>query len=148
VLALIDIHAVKEQEEELRKLRMSAEALLDVVEDPVAILDGKFTVRTANRAFCDAFGVGADGADGKTLAALTDGPYDARALHDRLAREARPDGAQSSIVLDGAGDGARVEVIARWIPTPDEDGLIVVGLRQHTPSSGGGETGGSGSEPR
>jgi two-component system CheB/CheR fusion protein len=148
VLALIDIHAIKEHEEGLRKLRLSAEALLDVVQGPAAVLDGKLRVRSANRAFYDAFGVGSDGADGKPLAALTDGPYDAPALHDRLAREVRSDAPQSSIVLDGAGDGARVEVIARWIPTPDEDGLIVIGLRQQRRHPGGETAGGSGSEGR
>jgi hypothetical protein len=39
-------------------------------------------------------------------------------------------------------------VIARWIPTPDEDGLIVIGLRQQRRHPGGETAGGSGSEGR
>jgi two-component system CheB/CheR fusion protein len=139
VLALFDIHTTKQHEQELRRLRLSARAMVDVVRDPFAVLDEKFRVQTANRAFWDAFGVGPDGAAGKPLATLTGGAWDARALQERLAGEVRPDAPLASIVLDGGGpDRARVEVLARLISGTGDGALIVVSVRDHGEAATGG----------
>ena len=51
VVALFDIDAAKRHEIELRQARAHAEAIVDAVRHPLAVLDGELRVRTANRAF-------------------------------------------------------------------------------------------------
>ncbi len=55
ILALVDIDTVRRALTEARESREFAEAVVETVREPLLVLDGDLRVKTANRAYCEAF---------------------------------------------------------------------------------------------
>ena len=137
VLALIDIHSAKLHEEEVRRLRSYADAVVDLARDPVVVLDEDLRVETANRAFYDTFGIAPANAAGKRLADVTGARWDGSALQARLGRLVNAASPTASFELDGT-DGEQssggIVVSARWMPGMDGAGVVVVAFHGLQPA--------------
>ncbi|MCY1069267.1 PAS domain-containing protein [Nannocystis sp. RBIL2] len=92
VLALFDI-ASRRHELELRQARDGTRAIVEVVRQPLVVLDGHLRVQAINRAFTELFGLSADDALHRHVYDLGGGTWDAPQLHrlldDVLPRQGR-----------------------------------------------------------
>ena len=91
VLALFDIDAVREKEQEAREARQFAEDIVQTLRAPLLVLDGKLRVKQANRAFYDAFHVTPTGTEAVSLFELGNGQWNiprVRSLLDDVLRGA------------------------------------------------------------
>ncbi|PCC67167.1 two-component system, chemotaxis family, CheB/CheR fusion protein [Nannocystis exedens] len=92
VLALFDI-ASRRHEPWLRQARDGTRALVEIVRQPVVMLDGHLRVQAINRAFTDLFGFTADNALHRLVYDLGGGAWDVPPLHrlldDLLPRQGR-----------------------------------------------------------
>ena len=70
IFSLVDIERLKRHELELTEARDQAEAIVETVRHPLLVLDGDLRVVTANKAFCDWFGVERSNAEGHFIADL------------------------------------------------------------------------------
>ncbi|HEX3654779.1 MAG TPA: chemotaxis protein CheB [Pirellulales bacterium] len=86
VLALFDIDAAKRYTTDINDLRLFAEGVVDVVREPLVVLDGERRVRMANRAFCTLCGVAQADVMGKALIEIADGQWNDPAIRDLLAK--------------------------------------------------------------
>jgi two-component system CheB/CheR fusion protein len=84
VMAIVDIDQVKRTAENLKHARDRAEAIVDTVWQPLAVLDGDLRVMRANRAFHRLLGRAAARVDGRLLRELGPGPWADRELSDAL----------------------------------------------------------------
>ncbi|MCY1007123.1 PAS domain-containing protein [Nannocystis pusilla] len=92
VLALFDI-ASRRHELELRQARDGTRAIVEVVRQPLVVLDGHLRVQAINRAFTELFGLSADEVLHRHVYDLAGGAWDAPPLHrlldDVLPRQGR-----------------------------------------------------------
>jgi two-component system CheB/CheR fusion protein len=91
VLALFDIDAAKRYTTDINDLRLFAEGVVDVVREPLVVLDGERRVRMANRAFCVLCGVAQADVMGKPLIEIADGQWNDPAIRDLLAELSQRD---------------------------------------------------------
>lgn len=91
----IDISDRKRVEEELQEARLFADSLLDILTEPVAVVNRDFTIRSANQAFVRQFHE--DGITGKSVFQIGNGRLDAPALRKILANV----GKGSQVELNG-----------------------------------------------
>ncbi len=84
VLVLLDIHAMRRQEDRLREVKELAEVVVETFREPLAVLETDLRIRTVNRAFCRSFGLQRDEAIGRPLPELEGGRWNLPGLRDRL----------------------------------------------------------------
>jgi two-component system, chemotaxis family, CheB/CheR fusion protein len=84
VLVLLDIDAMRRQEDRLREAKELAEAVVDTVREPLVVLETDLRVRTVNKSFCRAFGVQRREAVGRALPDLDDGQWNIPRLRSLL----------------------------------------------------------------
>jgi two-component system CheB/CheR fusion protein len=84
VLTFTNITALKLIEAEVRAARDYAQSIVDTVREPLIILNGKFEVISASRAFYQTFRVTHEETQGQVLYALGNGQWDIPRLHDLL----------------------------------------------------------------
>jgi two-component system, chemotaxis family, CheB/CheR fusion protein len=91
VLVLLDIDAMRRQEEQLREAKQLAEAVVDAVRDPLVVLETDLRIRSVNSAFCRTFGMDRPQAIGRVLpeVARWDVPG-LRSMLDHLSSEHAP----------------------------------------------------------
>ncbi|MDO8873157.1 MAG: CheR family methyltransferase [Methanoregula sp.] len=84
VLTFSDITTLKAVETEARVARDYAQSIVDTVREPLIVLNGRFEVISASRAFYQTFGVTPEETDGHELYTLGDRQWDIPRLHDLL----------------------------------------------------------------
>ena len=84
VLTFSDITALKTIEAEARAARDYAQNIVDTIREPLLVLNGKFEVISASRAFYQKFHVTPEETVGKVLYTLGDRQWDLPRLHDLL----------------------------------------------------------------
>ena len=87
VLQLLDVSDIKSSLEKARFARDYAEAIVNTIREPLAVLDGRLAIRNANRAFCEAMKISEATASGKTIFEAAGGRFETtriRALFDQL----------------------------------------------------------------
>ncbi len=129
VMVLLDVHEVKTAGLRLQEALDYARAIVETVRDPLLVLDAGLRVRSANRAFYEAFGGTPGGTEGRPLYDLGDKEWDVPALR-RLLEEILP----KETALDNfevahtfAGAGPRVMVLnARRLRRDGEDAELIL----------------------
>jgi two-component system CheB/CheR fusion protein len=86
VVTFTDISERMGREREVREAKEFAEAIVDAVRFPLAVLTPDLRVRSANAAFYDRFEVSADETEGRPLAQLGNRQWDIPTLRDLLDR--------------------------------------------------------------
>jgi len=87
VLTFSNITALKASEAEVRVARdyaQSAQSIVDTVREPLLVLNGKFEVILASRAFYETFGVTPEATQGQVLYTLGNRQWDIPRLHELL----------------------------------------------------------------
>jgi two-component system CheB/CheR fusion protein len=137
VLVLLDIDAVRRQEERLRLVQEYLSSLLEMVDHPMLVIDGELRVRTANRAFLDTYAVDQRDLVGRSLRDVRDGTFALPAVEDlveRVLREghARPE--ELTQPFPGLG-GRRLRVSVQRVLSGDaRSPAVVVALREGSPA--------------
>jgi two-component system CheB/CheR fusion protein len=137
VVALVDIDVAKRHELDVSRERAYAEAIVETVRHPLAVLDHALRVRTVNPAFEEAFGVTRDAVRGRVLLQLDGGRWDVPELRGRLERLVPDDGGptetRATVRIDGAGE---MRVYARRLDGNGER-LILLGLEPRAAAAAG-----------
>ena len=84
VLTFIDIDILKRREQEITAARDYAVSIVELVREPLLVLDGSLGVRTANRGFCEAFQVSAADTEGRLVFDLGNGQWNIPRLRTLL----------------------------------------------------------------
>jgi len=84
VLTFSDISALKATEAEAQVAREYAQNIVDTIREPLVILNGKFEVVSASRAFYDIFNVSPERVQGKMLYLIGNHQWDIPRLHELL----------------------------------------------------------------
>ena len=97
VLTFVNIDEQHAAQEHVKRLsaqavaaaRRYADSIIDTVRESLLVLDGKMTILTANRSFCETFGYASGEAVGKKLFELGERAWDVDPLHHVLEEIAR-----------------------------------------------------------
>ena len=135
VLQLLDVSDIKRSAEKVKYARDYAEAIVNTTREPLAVLDEKFTIRDANRAFYDALEIPEGAAPGKSIFDVSSGRFDTppiRALFEQLER-----GAKELIDVEiepksERGETRTLLVNARRLRSPDQEELILLAFEDIT----------------
>ncbi|MBI3289542.1 MAG: PAS domain-containing protein [Elusimicrobia bacterium] len=122
VLLLIDIEEIKKAALNLRENALFAEAVLDMIDEAVVVLDTKLTVRSANAAFRRRF-ESASGLAGRSLLEVAGGRLDLPPLRRALKNLAEKGEPFSELSLTIGG--ARMAASGRRQPVEGRPALIV-----------------------
>jgi two-component system CheB/CheR fusion protein len=143
VLTFSDITALKAAEAEARVARDYAQNIVDTVREPLVVLNGKFEVVSASRAFYQKFHVIPEETVGRELYVLGDRQWDIPRLHELLETVLPKDMSFENVKVEHGfpGIGHRTMLLnARRIS--GEAGtlqLILLSIEDITPHGKGGE---------
>jgi two-component system CheB/CheR fusion protein len=133
VLTLIDIGAVKLYQQQIERAREQLLYTVDLMREPVVVLDETLRIKTANRAFYDTFGFDRASTVGASALDLKNEAWNISHLHV-LAQQLKAPG-ENGILQDApvdasAGGGAprRVSVSGRRFPLEDGKFWTVLAL--------------------
>jgi len=130
VLTLFDIDILKRSEQRMRQARQYTEALAEVIDQPVAVLDASLHIRAANDRFARTFGLTPAAIVGQPLSELNSS-WDLSALQRQLQASSsnRSPFERVPVVLDGASAPRRtICLTGRWVPwheSPDTPALLL-----------------------
>jgi two-component system, chemotaxis family, CheB/CheR fusion protein len=85
VLLLVDIDALKRTQQDISEARELAEAVIATVSDPLVILDGNLSIRSANAAFYRAFELSPAKTEGHSIFEIDSGAWENTTLRGLLA---------------------------------------------------------------
>jgi two-component system CheB/CheR fusion protein len=138
VLVLLDIDAMRGQEERLRAAQAYAASLLELIDQPIAVLDGKLTVKSANHAFLRTFARGQRDVSGKSLGEVGDGHLDLPALTGLVERSlAATDGESTELISEVPALGRRLRINAqRLLGADGRTPSVVVAVRELSAGDG------------
>ena len=130
MLTLFDIDVSKRSEQRLRLAKEYIDALLEVVEQPIAVLDAGLRVLMTSDRFARALGKTPDAIVGMHVSEL-DGAWKLAALHDRMhASSGTRSGFERTpieVTVDG-GPRRSMWLSGRWLPwheSPDTQVLLL-----------------------
>jgi two-component system CheB/CheR fusion protein len=107
LIALLDIDPVKRGLDEARQDRDYAEAIVDTIQEPLLVLDGKMRVLSANSSFYQTFRTTTEETAGRSIFDLGDGQWNIpqlrQLLEQILPRQARIDGFEVDHVFAAIG---------------------------------------------
>jgi PAS domain S-box-containing protein len=116
VLALFDIDVTKRSEQRLRMAKEYSDALLDLVDQPIAVLDAGLRVLVASDRFARVLGKTTDAIVGRHVSDLS-GAWKLAALHERIhAASGSRSGFERIPIEINTDDGPRVWLSGRWLP--------------------------------
>ncbi len=135
VLQLLDVSEIKRSLENVKHARDYAEAIVNTIHEPLAVVDDQLTIRDANRAFYDSMEVPEHAAKGKAIFDVSSGRFDTlpiRALFDKLKQGATElnDVEIEPKLLDG--ETRTLLINARRLRSPDQEPLILMALEDIT----------------
>lgn len=132
VLTLFDINAVKRQAMALS----FAEAIMDTIREPLAVLDGDLRVSTVNRAFRDFFRVSPRETEGRRIYELGDGQWDMPRLRELLenvlTKEQRFEGFEVAHEFPGVGFRRMLLNARRLEGTESREAMILLAMEDVT----------------
>jgi two-component system CheB/CheR fusion protein len=141
VLTFIDIGASKLYQQQIERAREQLLRIVDLMREPAIVLDDTLRIKTANRAFCEAFGFDSERTVGTAALDLKNNDWNISHLHTLAqqlrSHESRHDGALQDVAIDAAIRGRtskRVSVSGRQFPL--EDGKYWTVLSLATTSNG------------
>jgi two-component system, chemotaxis family, CheB/CheR fusion protein len=100
VITFVDISDIKLAEQDLRAQKDLAEQIVDTVQQPLVLLDGKLLVQSANRAFFEAFQTPREDAIGRSLYEFASRQWDIPALRNVLEQQLGQAGDRSDFELE------------------------------------------------
>ena len=137
VLTFSDITALKAVEAEARAARDYAQSIVDTVREPLLVLNDRFEVVSASKAFYKKFGVTPEATQGKLLYELGDNQWDIPRLRDLLETVLPKDTSFENVEIehDFPGIGHRTMLLnARRISGPEgTTQLILLAIEDITP---------------
>jgi two-component system CheB/CheR fusion protein len=142
VLTLFDVDVPKRSEQRIRKAKEYTDALMDVIDQPVVVLDAELRVQAANDRFVRALGVPPASMVGQRLTDL-DPSWDLSALEERLRASSRTQAGFEHIPLQLDGDGEQRRtawLTGRWVPwheSPDTHVLLLALSMHDSPALSG-----------
>jgi two-component system, chemotaxis family, CheB/CheR fusion protein len=126
VVVLLDIDAMRRQEDQLREAKALAEAVVDAMRDPLIVLETDLRIRSVNETFCRVFDMDRRQAIGRPLPELAQGRWDIpylRTMLDRLTSEKSPPVEAFEVDHDFPGVGRkRLLINARRGPASVDSG--------------------------
>jgi two-component system CheB/CheR fusion protein len=135
VLTFIDIGAAKLYQQQIERAREQLLHTVDLMREPVIVLDETLRIKTANRAFYDTFGFDRERTPGTAALDLKNEDWNISDVH-ALAQQLRAPGgsehALQEVALDAAKTGRtpkRVSVSGRQFPLEDGKYWTVLSLR-------------------
>jgi two-component system CheB/CheR fusion protein len=135
VLTFIDIGAAKLYQQQIERAREQLLHTVDLMREPVIVLDETLRIKTANRAFYDTFGFDRERTPGTAALDLKNEDWNISDVH-ALAQQLRAPGgsehALQEVALDAANTGRtpkRVSVSGRQFPLEDGKYWTVLSLR-------------------
>lgn len=142
VVALFDVDEAKRHELELEQAQELADAVIETVRQPLAVLDQELTIERVNRAFCALFDTRPEEVEGRPLSALEGGQWRAPELEKRL-RDVLEEGKRIEgweIHRDFSRVGARtLRLHARRVEARDDSlpSLVLVSFEESDPHGAG-----------
>jgi two-component system, chemotaxis family, CheB/CheR fusion protein len=130
VLTVIDVDAAKRYEQHVERSRDYFMQVVEMVRQPLLVLDPGLRVRTANRRFCDVFGLSRQQMEGADIDALADGHWSGPDLRALVADATAADAARHAsieMMVPPAGT-TRVEVTARRFEIEDSQPWIMLAM--------------------
>jgi len=108
VLTLFDVDVPKKSAQRVRLAQEFTEALMNVIDQPLLVLDAGLRVQAANERFAPTLGVTSNAIVGQRLLDL-DGTWNLDRVHERLLRFVGPRSSfeRLELELDGSGAGQR-----------------------------------------
>ncbi|MDO9550089.1 MAG: chemotaxis protein CheB [Methanoregula sp.] len=100
VLTFADITAIKAVEEKARAARDYAQNIIDTIREPLVVLNGRFEVVSASRAFYESFKVTPEETRGRVLYTLGDRQWDIPRLHELLETVLPKDTAFENFIIE------------------------------------------------
>jgi PAS domain S-box-containing protein len=129
MLALMDINSMKESAARAQQMLEYEEAVAEIVQDPLFVLDASLKLQRANPAFCRVFGCAWHEARGRPLEQVVQGRADYAALAPLLATSVGPTRTGEVGLRPASGGSVRAVVNVRRLPAmPDAGETIMVGL--------------------
>jgi two-component system CheB/CheR fusion protein len=104
VLALFDIDAPKRHEESARLATSFAEAVVQSVPEPMAIVDNELRLRSVSARFAELFGLAGDGVRGRTLSEFVRG---SRVVDQLVALSKQDPPADAAMTIDLQPNGSK-----------------------------------------
>jgi two-component system, chemotaxis family, CheB/CheR fusion protein len=130
VLTVIDVDAAKRYEQQVERSRAYFMQVVEMVRQPLLVLDPDLYVRTANRRFCEVFGLSRQRLEGTGIDALADGHWsgpELRALVADAAAGEAPRHASVEMTVPSMGT-TRIEVTARRFEIEDSRPWIMLAM--------------------
>ena len=137
VISLFDITATKDESAQTELANLYGDTILDLVEDPLVIIDRSLRVKKANRAFSELFQVSSTEIEGRLFFELGSGRWDSESLRKALEHVVSVDsGFQDFRITGDFPRGGRKEMTlsARQLGTKgSENFLILITLKEAEP---------------
>ena len=130
VLTLFDVDVPKRSEQRVRLAKEFTDTLMEIIDQPLMVLDAELRVQAANETFARTAGLPASALVGRQLSDLDDA-WSFHRLHERLIGFVGPRSSfeRLRVELDGGGDAGRMFwLTGRWVPwheSPDAHVLLV-----------------------
>jgi two-component system, chemotaxis family, CheB/CheR fusion protein len=139
VLTLFDVDVPKRSEQRVRLAKEFTEALMEVIDQPLIVLDAGLRVQAANERFARTVGLAQSAIVGQQLSDL-DGAWSLGDLHQRLSGMVgtRSSFERMQVDLDGAGNQRRVvSLTGRWVQWHDspETQVLLLIISSHEASA-------------
>ena len=135
VLQLLDVSEIKRSLERVRHARDYAEAIVNTIREPLAVLDNQLRIRDANRSFYDAMEIPEGTAAGKTIFEVSSGRFGTPAiggLFDHLKRGATELTDVEIEPKTRRGESQTLLVNARRLQSPGQEQLILMAFEDIT----------------
>jgi len=133
LLAVLDVDAAKRSAGRAARTQAFADAVLDMVGQPILMLTPDLRVEQANGVFHEAFGLRPHETKGRSLYELADGRWDLADLRRAMERDLRPNGGIDDLALAQSFPGIgslRFKVSARLLAREqDGDSRVVLTVR-------------------
>ncbi len=135
VLQLLDVSEIKRSLENVRHARDYAEAIVNTIHEPLAVVDGQLTIRDANRAFYDSMEAPEHAAKGKAIFDISSGRFDTSAIRTLFDQLKEGVAELNDVEIEPKllnGETQTLLINARRLKSPDREPLILMALEDIT----------------
>ena len=135
VLQLFDVSEIKRSLEKVKHARDYAEAIVNTIHEPLAVLDDQLTIRDANRAFYNAMEIPEQAAKGKAIFEVWSGRFDTPQIRTILDPLKQGVTELNDVEIEPKlihGETRTLLVNARRLRSPDQEPLILIALEDVT----------------